>query len=98
MSRANRYSDQFKRDAVRLITDEGYSISAAAEAVGVSQASMSKWLSKYSDQPATTKRYASEKDELEALRAENRRLRMEREILKKAAVFFANDQSKGISS
>jgi transposase len=88
-----RYSEQFKRDAVRLVTDEGYSVNAAASSVGVGNTTLTKWVAKYGDETASSKqRYASKDDELEALKAENRRLRMERDILKKAAAFFANDQ------
>ena len=99
MAKGRRYSEQFKREAVQLVTDGGYSINAAAEAVGVTHATLTRWVSRYSNtSTAPTRRYASEADELEALRAENRRLRMEREILKKAAAFFANDQSNGTGS
>ena len=92
MSRG-RYSDQFKREAVRLVTDEGYSINRAAEAVGVVHTTLSKWVARLgTEMPQSKVTYASDADEVRALREENRRLRMERDILKKAAVFFANDQ------
>ena len=95
-----RYSEQFKRDAVRLVTEEGYSVNAAAKAVGVGHTSLTTWVGKYGDGPeaGSKRQYASKDEELEALKAENRRLRMEREILKKAAAFFANDQSNGTGS
>ena len=87
------YSEQFKRDAVRLVVEEGYSVNAAADAVGVSHKSLTTWVGRYGDQVDRKKRrYDSKDDELEALREEVRRLRMEREILKKATAFFAKDQ------
>ena len=90
---ARRYSEQFKRDAARLVIEEGYSINAAAEAVDVTHRTMARWVDQYGDDAERSKRqFASKDDELEALKEENRRLRMERDILKKAAAFFANDQ------
>ena len=81
------YNEQFKRDAVKLMTDQGYSLSKASDALGVSQATLCAW--KKSLVPR-------EQTDLEAenrrLREENRELRMEREILKKAATFFAKEQ------
>lgn len=81
------YSEQFKRDAVKLITEQGYSLSQASEALGVSPTTLSTW--KKTVQPA-------EQSDLEAenrrLREENRELRTEREILKKAATYFASQQ------
>lgn len=89
----DRYSEQFKRDAVRLVTEEGYSINKAAAAVGVAYSTLNKWVHKLDNQvDRAEKRYASAEDELVELRAEVRRLRLEREILKKAAVYFAKDQ------
>jgi transposase len=88
-----RYSEQFKRDAVRLVTEEGYSINGAAASVGIAYSTLNTWMRRFDQQvDRPEKTYASAEDELADLRAENRRLRMEREILKKAAVYFAKDQ------
>jgi transposase len=93
-SRSRRYSDEFKRDAVRLITDENYEFKAAAEAVGVSQKSLREWHRKFAPPPAECGADAS----YDELREENKRLRkqlkraeMEREILKKATAYFAKE-------
>lgn len=87
-----RYSEQFKRDAVRLVTEEGYSHKKAGQAVGVCHTTIKTWVSKYGDQAPQRTVFASQADELEHLRAENRRLRQERDILKKATAFFAKEQ------
>lgn len=88
-----RYSEQFKRDAVRLVTEEGYSAKKAGKAVGVCHTTIRTWVARYGDESPQRTKFTSELDELEHLRAENRRLRMERDILKKATAFFARDQT-----
>lgn len=91
---ARRFSDDFKRDSVRLVTDEKYTFQAAATAVGVSQKSLRDWHAKFAPQPVPCDEHAS----LKELREENQRLRqqlkraeMEREILKKATAYFAKE-------
>lgn len=79
-----RYSEQFKRDAVRLVTEEGYSKKRAAESVGVCVTTLRAWLQRYEDEAPPRTVFASQADEIEQLRAENRRLRMERDIFKKS--------------
>jgi len=81
------YSDQFKRDAIKLMTDKGYSLSKASEALGVSQATLSTW-----KRTLVPQEQAELEAELKRLRQENQELRQEREILKKAATFFAKEQ------
>ena len=81
------YSDQFKRDAVKLLTDKGYSVSEASKALGVSPMTLSTW-----KKTLVPREQAELEAELKRLRQENRELRMEREILKKAATFFAKEQ------
>lgn len=85
MSRKS-YSEQFKRDAVKLLTEQGYSLSKAGEALGVSQMTLSKW-----KQALAPRAQEDLEAENRRLREENRQLRMEREILKKAATFFAKE-------
>ena len=84
-----RYSEQFKREAVRLVTEEGYSNTEAAKAVGVCHTTIATWVGRYGDESPQRTVFASPQDELEQLRKENRRLRMERDLLKKAAAYFA---------
>lgn len=81
------YSDPFKRDAIKLMTEQGYSLSKASEALGVSQTTLSTW--KRTVLPREQSDLAAEN---RRLREENRELRAEREILKKAATFFAKEQ------
>lgn len=92
--RTRRFSEEFKRDAVRLVVEEGYTFKAAAAAVGVSDQSLRAWHTKFVPPPAP----CGENATLEELREENQRLRkqlrraeLEREILKKATAYFAKE-------
>jgi len=89
------YSRQFKVDAVKLVTEQGYNVSEAARNLGIHHSSLRRWKKQFetnSNQAFPGKgNLAPEKDELYQLRKENKRLRMEREILKKAAAFFAKE-------
>ncbi len=85
-----RYSVEFKAEAVKLVKS-GTSARQAARELGISEHTLRDWVRKA--QPADQeKREPTEAEELRRLRAENKRLRMEREILKKATAFFAKDQ------
>jgi len=92
--RRRRFTEEFKRDAVRLVVAEGYSIKAAATAVGVSEPSLRAWHAKLAPRPEPCGDGAT----LDELKAENQRLRrqlkraeLEREILKKATAYFAKE-------
>ncbi len=92
-----RYSKQFKIDAVKLVTEQGYRVSEAARNLEIHHSSLRRWkkqLETDGNQAFPGKGHmASEKEELLRLRKENKRLRMEREILKKATAFFAKESS-----
>jgi transposase len=88
------YTEEFKRDAVRLVANEGYSFAAAAAAVGVNEGSLRQWHARLAPKPEP----CGENTTLDELRAENQRLRqelrraeLEREILKKATAYFAKE-------
>ena len=92
--KSRRYPEDFKRSAVRLVTDEQYTFKAAAQAVGVSEKSLHDWHKKFAPPPVPCGDDAT----VSQLQAENKRLRrelkraeMEREILKKATAYFAKE-------
>ncbi len=91
------YSKQFKIDAVKLITEQGHKVSEAARNLGLRHSSLRRWknqLEKDSTHALPGKGHMSpEKEEPHRLRKENKRLRMEREILKKATAFFAKESN-----
>ena len=87
--RARRvYSEEFKKDAINLI-NQGSSIAEVGRNIGVSAGLIGKW-KKHLNQAESIDINAM-KLELKSLRKENKRLEMEREILKKAAAFFASE-------
>jgi transposase len=92
--RKNRkYTEEFKREAVRLVTVQGYGVSEAARNLGINASMLSVWKRKYSDESPHSELTENEQMELARLRAEVKRLRMERDILKKATAFFANEKN-----
>lgn len=87
------YDTSFKIDAVRLVLDEGYSVTKAAERLGISPKNLYHWKRQYLEgrlDPAMKRAQpTAEEAELRRLREENRQLKLEAEILKKASAYFA---------
>ena len=93
--RARRtFSDEFKAGAVRLVLDEGKSVSTAARDLDLTETALREWVhrARADRTHGRTGLTTAEREELARLRKENRELRMERDILKKAAAFFAKHQ------
>lgn len=84
------FTPEFKADAVRLATTPGTTIAQTARDLGIGDSLLRSWI-KAAREPRN-ELTADERTELAALRRENRRLKEEREILKKAAAFFAKEQ------
>jgi transposase-like protein len=89
-----RFSREFKLSAVKLVNEQGYSIVDAARSLGIDAANVRDWVKRFAGEPgaAPVTEAGALKAELRRLRQENARLLMEREILKKAAAFFAKEQ------
>ena len=85
------YPEDFKRDAVALITEQGYSIAEAARSLDVGANLLGRWKREYEAQAKGETLDQDEHEELKRLRRENRELRMEKEILKKASAYFAKE-------
>lgn len=91
MSR-KRYDREFKMSAVKLVTEQGYTVAQAAKSLGVTAQSLRDWRERLSPVAGVSTPPADLAVEVKQLRKENERLRMEREILKKATAFFAREQ------
>ena len=88
------YAQEFKEAAAKLVTEQGYSPNKAAHSLGVDRASVTGWVRRFGGDPARPAEtdVAALRRDNDRLRAENKRLLMEREILKKATAFFAREQ------
>ena len=89
-----KYAREFKLSAVKLVNEQGYSPVEAAKSLGVDPNSVRGWLEKFSaEEGVAPTGEGALQAELRRLRKENARLLLERDILKKAAAFFAKEQS-----
>ena len=85
------YTEDFKRDAVTLVTEQGYKTSEAARSLGIGDNLIRRWKREFEEEASGARLGADELEELKQLRKENRLLRMEKEILKKASAYFAKE-------
>lgn len=87
------YTKEFKEEAVKLVSEQGYSYAEAGRNLGVNPNMLSRWKREIEGEgvapPGST---VALQAELKRLRKENKQLKQEREILKKAAAFFAKEQ------
>lgn len=88
-----KYSKEFKLDAIALVTVQGYTCTNAALSLSISPQMLARWIRESKTLQDTAFRgngkLTEEQLELRLLREENKRLKMEKDILKKATVFFA---------
>mgnify|MGYP000146201580 FL=1 len=85
------FDPEFKKEAVALVTEQGYSIAKAAQAVDTSENNLRRWKKEFEQEASGERLTTDERAELARLRKENKELRMEKEILKKASAFFAKE-------
>ena len=86
-----QYPKEFKEEAVALITEQGYTVAKAAEALGVATNMLYRWKENAEKQKAGITLSEDERTELKGLRQEVKALRVEKEILKKTSAFFAKE-------
>ena len=90
-----QYTKEFKIEVVHLVEEEGRSISEVARELGIGENLLHRWKKKYEegkiDPFPDQGRLSPEDEELRQLRRENKRLRMERDILKKAVAIFSEE-------
>jgi transposase len=98
MGRPSKYPDEFRREAVELVRSSGRSMADVARSLGISDATLGNWVS--ADREARARAAdpraldADEREELKRLRKEVAELRVDREILRKAAAFFARETNR----
>ena len=84
-----RYPEEFKTEAVKQITERGHKVADVSTRLGVSQHSLYQWIKAYRAPVDDRQAQGSQVDELRRLKAELKRVTEERDILKKAAAYFA---------
>lgn len=91
------YTAEFKREAVQLITAQGYGLAEVARNLGLNPHMLQRWKRELVEEAHAAfpgnGRVSPAQEELHRLREENKRLRLERDILKKALGFFASESS-----
>jgi len=89
-----QFTDEFKKDTVRLIRESGKTVAEIARDLDLSESAVRNWLTQAEvdeGRGGQGELTTAERQELQRLRRENKQLQMEREILKKAAAFFAKE-------
>lgn len=86
-----RYSEEFKIEAVKQITEGGYAVADVAKRLGTTSHSLYAWLKKYGPGNDETNKSHQQQEEIKRLKAELKRVTEERDILKKAAAYFAKE-------
>lgn len=85
------YPREFKEEAVALVNEQGYSVPKAADSLGIRSNMLYRWKDQLEAEKTGKRLSEDERSELKRLRKENKELRMEKEILKKASAFFAKE-------
>ncbi len=90
MSKGKRYTDEFKKEAVKQVIERGYSVAEVAERLGICTKTLYQWRSALHGSPKEIKS-SDDQAEIARLKAELNRVTEERDILKKAARYFASN-------
>ena len=86
-----RYSEEFKKEAVKQIIEGGYGVADVARRLGMTTHSLYAWIRKYGERAQQNDRQEQQSAEIRRLKAELKRVTEERDILKKAAAYFAKE-------
>ena len=93
MTRRKKYSKEFKLDAVSLVLEQEYTKSEAARSLGINPNMLGRWIKQYESEDGQSFRgngkLSPEQEQIRELKNQVKRLELEKEILKKATVFFA---------
>ncbi len=86
-----QYTKEYKEEAVALVRERGYSVPEAAKSLGIASNMLYRWKVQIESRLKGKSLSEDEREELKRLRKDNKNLRMEKEILKKASAFFARE-------
>lgn len=88
---SKRYPDEFKIEAVKQVIERGHPVADVAARIGVSQHSLYAWIKQYGLPESERQAAQGQTDEIRRLKSELKRVTEERDILKKAAAYFAKE-------
>ena len=91
MNSSKRYTEEFKIEAIKQVTERGYSVADVAKRLGTTTHSLYAWLKRYGEQNPQQAGKTDSQAEIAQLKVELRRVTEERDILKKAAKYFASN-------
>ena len=89
MDKSRRYTEEFKIEAVKQVTERGHSTLEVAKRLGLAADTLYRWVRQYSKPEEQRTQERSQAEELREVKAELKRVTEERDILKKAAAYFA---------
>ena len=89
---AKRYPEEFTIEVVKQVTDAGHKVADVAMRLGVTSRSLYAWVKRYGPNLAECQRTSSESEEIHRLKKELNRVMDERDLLKKAAAYFASPE------
>ena len=95
---SQRFTEEFKIQAVKQVTEHGYSVASVSERLGVTSSSLYNWIKAYGPDSEEHKQSQEQSDRIKQLEKELKRVTMERDILKEATVFFAGESKKNTRS
>ena len=97
VQKRRKYSAEFKQDAVKLVTEQGYKVPEAARNLGINEGVLRRWINKSIETNDVGRQPSGglikDQARIRELEAENKCLKMEREILKKTTAFFAKESN-----
>lgn len=95
MTTRKQYKKEFKMDAVSLVLEQGYKVAEAARSLDINVSMLGRWIKEHQNDEGQAFRgngkLTPEQEEIRQLKAQVKRLEMEKDILKKATVFFAKE-------
>jgi transposase len=95
---SQRFTEEFKIQAVKQVTDQDYSVASVSERLGVTSSSLYNWIKAYGPDSEEHRQSQEQSDRIKQLEKELKRVSMERDILKEATVFFAGESKKNTRS
>lgn len=95
---AQRFTEEFKIQAVKQVTDHGHSVSSVAQRLGITTSSLYNWVKAYGPDSEEHRASLDQNAKIKQVEKELKRVTMERDILKEATVFFAGESKKNTRS